>query len=104
MGSKLIDFVVITIVESDVGHVSQADIACLFSLFTWLCFQVMKLNEVEFLSSVSSFKRDVKKKELRTPDQVLEALDGLRDQAKSLGNIALCEQWRDFYRKFSTDR
>ena len=61
----------------------------------------MHLKEVEFLSSVSSFKRDVKKRVLKTPDNVLEALDGLRDEAESLGNVALRDQWRDLYRKFS---
>ena len=54
----------------------------------------MALKEVDSLSSVSSFKRDVKRKVLRTPDQVLQALDGLRDEAGTLANISLKEEWR----------
>ena len=61
-------------------------------------------KEIEFLAAVSSFKRDIKKKVLRTPSQVMEALDGLLDQADSLGNEALSSEWRDHYRKFSTVR
>ena len=61
-------------------------------------------TEIEFLAPVSAFKCDVKKKVLRTPSQVMEALDGLCDQADSLGNEALSSEWRDHYRKFSTVR
>ena len=61
-------------------------------------------KEIEFLASVSSFKCDIKKKVLRTPSQVMEALDGLHDQADFLGNEALSSEWRDHYRKLSTVR
>ena len=41
---------------------------------------------------------------LKSPSQLLRALDGLRDQADYMGNKALSAEWRDHYRKFLTVR
>ena len=85
----------------------QSGLVCLTPfvlLLSCFCSQAKTCGEIEFLSAVSRFKYDVKQKVLKTPSQVLEALDGLRDQAETLQSEQICNEWRNWYRKFSTVR
>ena len=64
--------------------------------------QAKTCGEIEFLSAVSRFKYDVKRKMLWTSLQVSEALDGLRDQTESLESEQIRNERKNWYRKFST--
>ena len=85
----------------------QGGLVCLTPfvlLLSCFCSQARTCGVIEFLSAVSRFKYDVKQKVLKTPSQVLEALDGLRDQAETLQSEQIRNEWRNWYRKFSTVR